>query len=211
MIKEIFKRSVAIGLLVIISLGFTYKTNLRNPSIKKAKEVMLPAYVPTEAESKFADNYSFPFLGKTYIGFKEALAFKESTGDYKVINPYGYLGKYQFSANTLKLVGVYSPYQFIKNPELQEKAFTAYTSRNKWVLRKDIERFVGLKLRGVQITESGILAAAHLAGPGNVKRYLRSYGKTGYEDGNGTSIRHYMKHFSGYDTSIIIANRNAGV
>ena len=55
----------------------------------------------------------------------------------------------------------------------------------------------------MKITESGILAAAHLAGPGSVKKYLRSYGKEGFSDAFGTSIRYYMKKFSGYDTSSI--------
>ena len=48
-----------------------------------------------------------PFLGKSYNGFKEALGFKESQGRYGVVNTLGYLGKYQFGANTLKLMGVY--------------------------------------------------------------------------------------------------------
>ena len=33
-------------------------------------------------------------------------------------------------------------------------------------------------MNGIEITESGILAAAHLSGAGNVKKYLRSNGKT---------------------------------
>src|SRR5690606_13075107 len=37
-----------------------------------------------------------PYLGKSFVGFKEALAFKESRGDYFSVNTHGYLGKYQF-------------------------------------------------------------------------------------------------------------------
>jgi len=61
------------------------------------------------------------------------------------------------------------------------------------------------------VTESGILAAAHLAGPGNVKKYLRSYGINNFADGYGTTIRYYMNKFSGYDTSFLKANRRAKV
>lgn len=150
-----------------------------------------------------------PILGKSFVGFKEALAFKESRGDYFTVNALGYLGKYQFGAETLKLIGVHNPSLFLKNPELQEKAFVANTSRNKWILRRDIKNFVGKKLNGILITESGILAAAHLAGAGSVKNYLRSYGIDNFEDSFGTTIEYYMKRFSGYDTSLIKANKKA--
>jgi len=152
-----------------------------------------------------------PYLGKSYLGFKEALGFKESRGNYFSVNDFGYLGKYQFGKETLKLIGIYTPNQFLYNPELQEKAFLANAQRNKWVLRKDIDRYVGKNINGIQVTESGILAAAHLAGPGSVKKFLRSYGRNGFSDAYGTSISHYMKRFSGYDTSEIIPNKRAKV
>ena len=47
------------------------------------------------------------------------------------------------------------------------------------------------------------------AGAGSVKKYLRSYGANGFQDAFGTSIKHYMKKFSGYDTSNLKANRKA--
>ena len=151
----------------------------------------------------------FPHLGKSYVGFKEALAFKESRGNYFTVNTLGYLGKYQFGAETLKLIGIYNPNQFLYNPELQEKAFLANAERNKWILRKDIKRFVGKNINGVEITESGIIAAAHLAGPGSVKKFLRSYGSNNVSDAYGSSVRYYMKKFSGYDTSFIEADKKA--
>ena len=155
-------------------------------------------------------NESFsPYLGKTFVGFKEALAFKESRGDYSSVNTFGYLGKYQFGSETLKMIGIYNPAQFLKNPALQEKAFIANASRNKWILRRDIKNFVGKRINGILITESGILAAAHLAGPGSVKEYLRSYGLDNFTDGYGTTVEYYMKRFSGYDTSFVKPNKLA--
>ena len=97
------------------------------------------------------------------------------------------------------------------SPELQEKAFLANAARNKWVLRKDIKRFEGKMIGGIKITESGILAAAHLAGPGNVKKFLRSFGANNLSDAYGSSVKYYMKKFSGYDTSHIAANQKAKV
>jgi hypothetical protein len=152
-----------------------------------------------------------PTLGKSLVGFKEALGFKESGGDYFTVNTLGYLGKYQFGKETLKLIGIHNPVHFLSNPELQEKAFIANAERNKWILRKDIKRFTGKVLNGTKITESGILAAAHLSGPGNVKKYLRSYGEEGFSDAYGSSISYYIKKFSGYDTSKIKPNKKAKV
>jgi len=154
-------------------------------------------------------DFCTPNLGKSFVGFKEALAFKESRGNYFTVNTLGYLGKYQFGKNTLKLIGIHNADHFLYNPKLQEKAFIANTARNKWVLRRDIKRFVGKHIDGVLVTESGILAAAHLAGPGSVKTYLRSYGAVGFADAYGTTVRAYMKKFSGYDTSFIQADKKA--
>jgi hypothetical protein len=150
-----------------------------------------------------------PKLGKSYIGFKEALAFKESRGNYKIVNEYGYMGKYQFGKGTLKLIGIYNPKLFLNSPELQEAAFYANASRNKWILIRDIARFSGKRINGIEITESGILAAAHLAGPGSVKKYLRSWGANSFSDAFGTTIGYYIKRFAGFDTSFVQPERKA--
>ncbi|RZN81433.1 MAG: peptidoglycan-binding protein LysM [Winogradskyella sp.] len=163
-----------------------------------------------EKKSQSDDEQVFtPYLGKSFEAFKEALAFKESQGNYFSVNTFGYLGKYQFGKETLKMIGIYNPIYFLNTPELQEKAFIANAKRNKWILRKDISRFVGKRIAGVEITESGILAAAHLAGAGSVKKFLRSYGSNNFADGYGTTVRYYMKRFAGYDTSFIKADKRA--
>ncbi|WGK64912.1 peptidoglycan-binding protein LysM [Croceiramulus getboli] len=167
------------------------------------------AALPEELVAEPTYLYSIPYTGKTFIGFREALAFKESQGDYSRINEFGYMGKYQFGKSTLDLLGVKDADQFLQTPLLQERAFLANASRNKWVLRRDIKRFSGTYINGTLITESGILAAAHLAGPGSVKKYLRSGGVEGFEDAYGTSIQSYLKKFSGYDVSFIKPNKKA--
>lgn len=145
-------------------------------------------------------------LDDSFVAFKEAVAFKESGGDYQAINRYGYLGKYQFHMNTLNLMGIYDKNRFLTESQLQEEAFYWYVARNKWILRKDLKRSVGLKINGIEITESGILAAAHLAGAGNVKKYLRSGGSYAFEDAFGTSIEQYLKRFAHYNTAAIPAH-----
>ena len=147
-----------------------------------------------------------PVLDDSYIAFKEAVAFKESGGDYRVVNRFGYLGKYQFHINTLKLLGIKDRSRFMRDSELQEAAFYAYAARNKWILRKDLKRSVGQNIHGIEITESGILAAAHLAGAGNVKKYLRSGGNFAFTDAFGTSIEQYLKQFANFNTTAIPAH-----
>jgi hypothetical protein len=155
------------------------------------------------------ENYYTPFLQKDFIGFKEALAFKESQGKYNAVNTLGYLGKYQFGSTTLERFRIYNTKAFLKNPELQERAFIALCKVNKWILRKDIKRSVGKNINGIKITESGILAAAHLSGAGNVKKFLRTNGTRRFSDAYGASIQSYLKKFAGYDVSTIIADRKA--
>ena len=153
----------------------------------------------------------FLFLKKDFIGFKEILGYKESTSDYKKINKFGFMGKYQFNLNTLKMYKIKNSKKFINNAELQERVFLINVQRNKWILRKDIKWFVGSNINNTIITESGIIAAAHLAGPGNVKKYLRSGGKYNTKDAFGTSISKYMEYFKGYDLSMIEAVRKPKV
>ncbi len=149
-----------------------------------------------------------PFTGKSFIGFTQAVGFKESRNRYHIVNKFGYLGKYQFGKSTLRRLKIRNVENFLRNPEQQERAFNALCSLNKHILRKDIKRSVGKKINGVEITESGILAAAHLSGAGNVKKFLRSNGANNTSDAFGTTIENYMILFSGYDVSSIEANKN---
>jgi len=191
MIKK-FLFLTGLALLLICATSFGKKNSTKN-------NVMQPVYV----------DYNIPYLQKNFVGFKEAVAFKESQGKYTVVNTLGYLGKYQFGRTTLERFNIYDTDAFLNNPELQEKAFIALCSVNKWILRRDINNSVGKTINGIKITESGILAAAHLSGAGNVKKFLRSNGSIRFSDAYGASIQLYMKKFSGYDVSSIIPDRKA--
>ena len=212
-IASYFTISLTICILLFVSLSSNEAIDLSKYS---TKGLVLNYTVSQDDCAIVSDpssvnaNKSFsPYLGKSFVGFKEALAFKESGGNYFTVNTYGYLGKYQFGKETLKLIGIYNSEKFLNDPSLQEKAFIANAERNKWILRRDIRNFVGKRINGVIVTESGILAAAHLAGPGSVKNYLRSYGVDNFEDGFGTTIAYYMKRFSGYDTSFLKPNKTS--
>ena len=165
---------------------------------------------PSEKQEDYF-NSTIPFTGNFFVGFREAIGYRESQSKYKKINSLGYLGKYQFGIETLKSVGVHSSVTFLNSPELQERAFIALLAKNKSVLKNEIKKYEGTVLNGIQITESGILAAAHLGGAGSVKKYFKNNGKRYFRDAYGTSIRTYMKLFGGYDTSFIVADSNATV
>ena len=153
--------------------------------------------------------YKIPFTTRDFVGFKEFLGFYESGSDYKKINSLGYLGKYQFGRSTLIVLRIKKIDNFINIPELQEKAFLMNVMRNKWILRREIERFRGKKINNILITESGIIAAAHLSGPGNVKKFLRNNcnNNLDFKDINGTKISDYIRIFRNYDISKILAIR----
>src|SRR5690606_7726947 len=108
-------------------------------------------FVPLDTLESHVETIQMPpFLGKAFNGFKEALAFKESQGRYHIVNSQGYLGKYQFGGSTLNLMGIHDLEAFMEDPILQERAFEANIARNKWILRKDIKRFNGKRIGGVE-------------------------------------------------------------
>jgi len=133
--------------------------------------------------------------------FLDAIGQRESSNRYDVVNSYGYMGKYQFGSKTLKGLGYkVSKEEFLNNPELQEQAMLDLLKHNKKKLKRFIDKYEGKTVHGIYITESGILAAAHLAGQGNVRKFFRK----GYEfkDGFGTKMTSYMSQFGGYNLNI---------
>jgi len=133
--------------------------------------------------------------------FLDAIGHYESSNRYKITNRFGYMGKYQFGKATLRGLGYeVSRKEFLNSPEIQEQAMLDLLSHNKKILQTYIDYWDGKKINGKVITESGILAAAHLGGPGNVKKFFRD-GKV-FKDGNGTKITRYLTLFSGYNLNL---------
>ena len=133
--------------------------------------------------------------------FLNAIGHRESTNRYDVVNKWGYMGKYQFGRSTLRGLGYeVSKKEFLSNHDLQEEAMMALLNHNKDKLQAYIDIFDGKTVNGIYITESGILAAAHLGGQGSVKRFFKN-GRV-FRDGNGTKITSYMEKFSGYDIAL---------
>ena len=210
MIKKWYFYTSLTVITVFLSSGFRPFNLETNPWFLISEQDGTHYLYPSEEENEYT-NLNIPFTGNFFIGFKQAIGFRESENKYKTVNSLGYLGKYQFGIETLKSVGIYDRSAFLNSPELQEKAFVALLAKNKWELKKEIEKHEGTIINGIRITESGILAAAHLGGAGSVKKFFRHNGKRNFRDAYGTSITSYMKIFGGYDTSFIVANVNANV
>ena len=183
--------TVIISMIATISLvGFT--TNYIKPKI----------YMVTELESKPVQPIKIEIepvsidINETEM-FLNAIGMRESSNRYDVVNGWGYMGKYQFGKRTLKNLGYdVSKKEFLNSPHIQEMAMLDLLSHNKKILQSYINQYSGVIVDGIEITESGILAAAHLGGPGNVKRYFKK-GKQ-FKDGNGTKLTSYLTNFSGY-------------
>ena len=213
MIKKWYFYASLIVIITFLSLGFKPFNLKTEPWFLIEKTDGSEYLFPSQELDDYPTLHKLnaPFIGKRLIGFKEAVAFKESQGKYRLVNSLGYMGKYQFGSKALRAIGVKNEKAFLKDPALQEKAFIALLSINKWILRNEIERYEGKIVNGVEVTESGILAAAHLGGAGSVKNFFKNKGSRHFRDAYGTSLKSYMKAFGGYDLSYIEADSNATI
>ena len=133
--------------------------------------------------------------------FLNDIGFRESGNRYDVVNQFGYMGKYQFCQSSLRTLKIkVTKDAFLNSPDLQEYAMIQNLNYNKNKLQKYIDQFEGQEINGILITESGILAAAHLAGAGSVRKFFRN-GKE-FKDGFGTSMTSYMTEFGGYKLNL---------
>lgn len=146
--------------------------------------------------------------------FLEKLGMRESSNNYKAKNKLGYLGKYQFGGDALKDAGyrdlktgewtgkngVKSEEDFLNNTEAQEEAIKTYTKKQRGYLKNNgAIGFIGKKFKDVPITESGLVAAAHLVGAKKLSDGLKN--NIDYADGNGTPASEYLRTFKGIDLS----------
>jgi hypothetical protein len=132
--------------------------------------------------------------------FMEKIAAIETPGGgYQTVNRFGMMGRYQFSHETVKAVGINTSRQeFLNNKELQDTAMVRLMILNEKHLSDVISKFEGRTVKGVRITRASILAGAHFAGANGVRRYLTNDSLDGTIDGLGTSLRTYMRYFADF-------------
>jgi len=138
----------------------------------------------------------------SYFGLKsflDKLAHIESRGKAFIVSKTGYLGKYQFSMKTIQGLGFnVTKEDFLQNERLQDSVVIAYLHHNKGVLSKYIKEYDGQVVDSVYVTKAGILAAAHLCGPGGVISFLTQDNQFATSDGNGVTVKKYLQTFSQY-------------
>ncbi len=192
--------------MVLIITGIMFASAMAEAKMKFERfHKLIAIEVPTKkidvVKPKLEVKIEMPVV-KNHSTFLDAIGFRESTNNYKAVNQFGYLGKYQFGRKTLNAIGFedVSNREFLTNPSIQEEAMLILLQKNRRTLRREIKKYVGKTINDVYITESGLLAAAHLAGAGNVRRFFRK----GYEfrDGNGTKMTSYMIKFANYTLNL---------
>ena len=195
------KLSSAIGLIFLLSVLSAFTRMVFITPKVEAIEVQPIIKSLDIIEPKLEVKVEIPVI-KSHNKFLDDIGFRESSNNYKAVNQFGYLGKYQFGRKTLNAIGFeeISNYEFLSNPEIQEEAMLVLLQKNKYTLRREIKKYVGETINGIYITESGILAAAHLGGAGNVRKFFRKGHE--FEDGNGTKMTSYMIRFSDYNLNL---------
>ncbi len=146
------------------------------------------------------------FEGEDTGDLMSRLRHRESGGNYGAVNKLGYTGAYQFGAPALETVGFLKPgagkygnkalnnpenwtipgglEQYKANPAIQDEAMRRLMSSNKQILTK-----MGLINQNTSPQDvNGMLAAAHLSGPGGVKKMMRGGNP---RDAFGTGAREY--------------------
>lgn len=189
--KAIIKKRMYIILLIVILMSATlapYTIVPSNQTYTFVKHVSMISDSSVKSHEKF-----LTLLGKT-----------ESGNNYKCINSRGYCGKYQMGRSALIEIGLDKITQedFLAMPALQEIAMKLLLRKNKQFLQSHIGKYNSKTIKGIYITESGLLAGAHLGGASSVMEWLESNGANDFRDGNGTPISRYIQMFSGYNLNL---------
>ena len=137
--------------------------------------------------------------------FLDKLAWRESRGNWKVVNRFGYVGKYQMGGASLTElhyeldVDTFRVHPEIFPEEVQDSLVVELVKLNRKRIKPYIVKYNGKMIHGIKVTESGILGASHLVGGGNVRKWLKTDGECCPEDGNGVSIEEYLVLFSKFN------------
>lgn len=133
--------------------------------------------------------------------FLDSIAYLESRGVPTVVNKFGMMGKYQFSPITLSFLGYnVSKDEFLSDEDLQDRAMLSYLRSNYRELYPLFIQYEGKYVNGVKITLSGVLAGAHFAGAGGMKKFLTQSIET--TDYFGTNLSYYMNRFAAFNIPV---------
>lgn len=131
------------------------------------------------------------------LAMRESAKMNDSIPNWAIVNSIGCIGGFQIKHRYLKSLGFdFTLEQFIEDPSIfppdsQVVAVCIMMNRNMKILEPYFDR-IGDTIRGIEITQNGIMFAAHIAGAGGVQKFF----KYGYnpEDANGTSLVDYLDY-----------------
>lgn len=138
--------------------------------------------------------------------FLKNIAKQESGNNYRIVSKNGMIGKYQFSKNTLKMMNINRD-SFLLNEQLQDSVMIKLLRLNYNILKPYIKQYSGTTKDGIQISVSGILAGAHLMGPGGVMSWLKNDSTYQTSDSNGMHISTYMSRFGNFNIYNILKRK----
>lgn len=152
-----------------------------------------------------------PLNDADWAKYCEVLGDRESTNDYTKVNQFNYVGRWQFGAAALTEVGYVHPNMrnsdlpnsaawtghdgissmqaWRSSPNVQDKAMLQFTR----LYYKRLIRLGALTGASSRPMVGGMLAAAHLKGPGGALQFARGIVTA---DANGTTTKSYYKLLS---------------
>lgn len=146
---------------------------------------------------------------KEFDRFLEDLAIRESSNNWTIYNPYGYIGLYQigYAARYDTGYGHVTFKGFVENPNIfpkdhQKSALIKLVQLNVEILSPEIGIYDGVYINGTKLTRSGMIAGAHLGGAYGMKLFILTEGRYNPADINGTKISDYVEEFAGYNFRI---------
>ena len=169
-----------------------------------------PPEIEAQMDEAFKESMSDLQGPREPKGVRKSLANTESrgTGDLtaKNVNPDGsvFAGRYQFGDDRLAdynaVAGTnYTAEGLLKMPEeeqekIQEKiADWHFSDISKFIKSEGLDKYIGTEINGVTLTESSLVAVAHLGGKSGLKQFLLTDGKYNKKDSNGTSLTDYAR------------------
>jgi len=185
---------------------FLMRVNSGSIKLLTEKELLVQKLENEKNKEELRKKEAYNNMWKGVLGsWLKALGHRETRNDPSKYNKYGYIGEWQFGKAALEYTGYgHITYADFKNDplvfgiEAQYDAMIKFTKANRRALRKYIRKYEGTEINGIVITESGILAGAHIGGAGGMQKYLDSGGNKNPSDKFNTSIEDYLKEFSGY-------------
>jgi Ca2+-binding RTX toxin-like protein len=152
--------------------------------------------------------------------FINALGQRHSSNRYEAVNATNHLGRFQFGEAALIDIGMVrhdgnafnndfsggwtgkygidSKEEFVASSEAQDNAIRDFLGKQVHFLR-NFTQYDGQTINGHEISLSGMLGAAHLAGAGGVRRFLSSGGEHNPKDANGASLIENLDLFYNYE------------